>query len=54
MTLEEAMEATVTREEARREIEENHSCDGGWLAFVEEHGWHDTYPGSVVLGWIGY
>lgn len=53
MDYEEACEATVTREEARREIA-RHDCDGGFDAFLAEVGDRATYNGSEVLGWLGY
>jgi hypothetical protein len=52
MTYDEAVEATVTREEARREIE-RHDCEG-WQAFLTDEGDHDEYAGADVLGWLGY
>jgi hypothetical protein len=51
MTYEEALDATVTRDEAKREIEK-HSAS--WDDFVAEHGDHETYEGETVLGWLGY
>ena len=52
MTFSEAMEATVSASDARREIETNHGCD--WAEFVAEHGERTEYPGADVLGWLGY
>lgn len=51
MDYEEATAATVTREEARREVE-RHSCD--FAEFVAEVGDSAVYRGSEVLGWLGY
>lgn len=53
MDYEEAIETTVSREEARREIE-RHDCDGGFAAFVAEVGDRASYRGAEVLGWLGY
>ncbi len=53
MRLFEAMDATVTRAEAKAEIE-RHDCDGGWEAFIAEVGDKPEYLGSEVLGWLGY
>lgn len=43
---------TVTREEARIEIEK-HETDGGFEQFVAEYGDLDEYEGQDVLGFIG-
>jgi hypothetical protein len=51
MDLQHAMEATVTRQQAQREIAK-HSAE--WSKFVAEHGDHETYRGETVLGWLGY
>lgn len=51
MSYDEAVEATVTRLEAFAEIEK-HGCDP--IDFVEDEGNQETYPGHVVLGWLGY
>ena len=53
MTYEEAINATITKEEARREIElHGLSFDD----FVEDAGDGEalTYPGQKVLEWLGY
>lgn len=50
-TYEEAREARVTREQARREIEK-HGCS--WADFLAECGDHPIYRGAVVLDWLGY
>lgn len=48
----EACEATVTREEARREVALH---DGPqWSEFLEEVGDRVEYLGEEVLGWLGY
>lgn len=52
MNYEDAVEATVTREEARREIDK-HDCDG-WDAFIADVGDKPEYDGAEVLGWLGY
>lgn len=52
-TYEEACDAEVSREQARREIE-RHDVPGGFAAFVEEVGDRPTYTGGEVLGWLGY
>ena len=46
-----AMEATVTRTEAMREIDK-HNAD--WPTFLEEVGDKEEYQGSEVLDWLGY
>lgn len=52
MEYEEAIEATVTREQARKEVEKH---DGeGFALFLEDCGDRPTYKGSEVLGWLGY
>lgn len=52
MTFEDALEAVVTFEEARHEIEDQH---GHSMAdFTEEFGVCDEYDGADVLGWLGY
>lgn len=53
MEYEEATEATVTREEARREIQ-RHDSDSGFPQFVQDVGDRATYTGAEVLGWLGY
>ncbi len=52
MSYEEAVEATVSRAEAKAEIE-RHGGDG-WDVFVADHGDHTEYSGDTVLGWLGY
>lgn len=52
MTYEEAMDSTVSRAEAKREIDA-HDCEG-WEAFVADHGDLPSYPGATVLAWLGY
>jgi hypothetical protein len=49
----EAREATVSRADARREIEK-HEADGGFAAFLEEVGDRPEYKGKEVLDWLGY
>lgn len=51
MTYDEAIETTVSRDQARREIA-LHSCD--WDAFIADVGDKATYTGAEVLGWLGY
>ena len=51
MTYDDAVAATVTAEEARREIEK-HNLD--WHDFTADHGNHPTYKGATVLAWLGY
>ncbi|WP_192871624.1 hypothetical protein [Variovorax sp. JS1663] len=53
MDFDEAYEATVSREQARREIA-RHDCDGGFEAFLTEVGDRASYRGSEVLTWLGY
>lgn len=48
---EDAAEATVTKEQARREIEK-HGCD--WVEFLSEVGDKSEYRGAEVLDWLGY
>lgn len=52
MTYDEAIEATVSQAQAKREVE-RHDCDG-WAAFIEDVGDKATYTGAEVLGWLGY
>lgn len=49
----EACEATVSRAEARAEIE-RHDVDGGFALFLVEVGDRDEYQGKEVLDWLGY
>ena len=51
MTYEEAIEVTVSKQEARIEIEA-HSLS--FDDFVNECGDADEYEGSEVLSWLGY
>lgn len=53
MSYEDAIEATVTREEARREIE-RHDIDGTFDDFIREVGDRAEYTGEEVLAWLGY
>ncbi len=53
MNYEDACEATVSREEARREID-RHDCDGGFDAFLADVGDKPEYTGAEVLDWLGY
>ena len=53
MVYEEAVEATVTREEARREIA-RHDIDGTFNDFLAEVGDRAEYRGQEVLDWLGY
>jgi len=51
MTYEEATEAIVTQDEARREIEKH----GFTLAeFMADNGDQQEYFGQTVLDWLGY
>ncbi|WP_199851926.1 hypothetical protein [Variovorax sp. PMC12] len=52
MPYEEAIEATVTREQARREIAK-HDCEG-FAQFLADVGDRATYTGKEVLDWLGY
>jgi hypothetical protein len=51
MDYETAIRETVSRETAIREIEW-HGCDA--CEFIEDMGDKPFYPGSDVLGWLGY
>lgn len=51
MDYEDAIESTVSRKEAMQEIA-RHSLD--WEDFIREEGDEETYPGKVVLDWLGY
>ena len=53
MTLEEAMDCEVTRAEAVAEIK-LHGCKADLKEFFLEYGFHVTYQGCDVLGWLGY
>ena len=48
----EAIEATVSRETAKREIAK-HDCDG-WEVFLSEIGDKAEYQGHEILDWLGY
>lgn len=50
-SLEDAMEAEVTKSEAKREIKK-HSLE--WNDFVQEVGDKEMYMGREVLEWLGY
>lgn len=52
MDYEEAMEATISRKEAMREIAK-HDCEG-WSAFIADVGDKYEYTGAEVLDWLGY
>lgn len=66
LSYEDAIDAVVSRDEARFEIQGHNgegSCDlhgiGGhgrnvWAAFVCDLGDHATYLGADVLAWLGY
>lgn len=58
MTYDEAVEATVSREEALREIERHAETPmeafEKWCEFLSEVGDRPEYQGSEVLGWLGY
>jgi hypothetical protein len=51
MTLEEAYETEVSREEAIREIRKHGLNPADFFAYAGER---ETYEGSEVLGWLGY
>lgn len=51
MDYDDAVEATVTRTEAQREI---HRHAASWEEFVAEVGDRAEYTGAEVLGWLGY
>lgn len=53
MTFDEAMASTVSRAEAKAEID-RHDVEGGFEAFLAECGDRGEYQGSEVLGWLGY
>jgi hypothetical protein len=48
---EEAVEAEVSADEARREIEK-HGLE--WQEFLNDVGMKDLYTGQEVLDWLGY
>lgn len=49
----EACEATVTKSQARAEIQQ-HDVDGGFALFLQEVGDREEYSGKEVLDWLGY
>ena len=51
MEFEQAQRATVTREQAMREIRRHGLA---WADFTADCGDRATYRGHVVLGWLGY
>lgn len=51
MNYEQACEETITRKQAHKEIE-RHSAS--WEDFIRDEGDEETYPGKVVLDWLGY
>ncbi len=51
MTYDEAIQSTVTNQEARREIQ-LHSAS--WDEFIAEYGDCAEYAGKTVLAWLGY
>lgn len=51
MNLDEAWDATVTREEALQEVRA-HGCSTA--EFLAEEGDRDEYMGWEVLGWLGW
>lgn len=51
MTLEEAMDAVVSKAEAVTEIRRHHQDPAEFFSEVEER---DEYFGSEVLEWLGY
>lgn len=60
MGYDEAMQAEVTREEARAEISRHfQGCEASyleeaWADFLAQEGDCDTYEGSQVLSFLGY
>lgn len=53
MTYNEALDAEVTREEARREIAK-YDVPGGFELFLQEVGDKAEYLGREVLDWLGH
>lgn len=51
MNEQEARAATVTRQEAEREIRAHGLL---FADFAQEHGTHEEYKGATVLDWLGY
>lgn len=51
LSYQEAIDIEVTRAEAVRELEK-HGAD--LAEFFADCGECDSYPGAVVLGWLGY
>jgi len=59
MDYEDALEALVTRDEARHEIDkhvipDDDSPQATWERFLREVGDKQEYRGSEVLDWLGY
>ena len=54
MTYDEAIEATVSKAQAQREIAKHDCGEGAWDAFIADVGDKATYTGAEVLGWLGY
>jgi hypothetical protein len=52
MNLDDAMDCEVTRAQAVAEISLHDGAD--LEEFFSEYGFHATYEGSDVLGWLGY
>ena len=46
-----ALDATITRSQARREILKHNAK---WSEFIADHGDHPEYLGVTVLAWLGY
>ena len=51
MDYEEAIECTISRKTAYREIKIHHA---DWQEFIAEVGDKNTYTGAEVLNWLGY
>lgn len=47
----EALEVTVSKKEAQREIEKHQLL---WDDFIEECGDCEEYKGDTILNWLGY
>jgi hypothetical protein len=57
MGFEDAIEAQVTRGQARGEIQRHlngETLEEAWAQFVAEYGERERYRGGDVLGWLGY
>lgn len=54
MDYEDAIEATVTRAEAIKELYAHGTPACEIALFYEEVGYKDEYKGSEVLNWLGY